>query len=221
MNEITKLVVNRNDVIIDLKKIDVPKGKTKGSSYFAPAFEIGDAEITPFLGQDDVNKLLLQATRNLGREIHKDIVGSNPEIVIGSDEYVEEYQNRLDGWEATAETKADLQLEEERLGQLGQQLAIQAMATGATRIVHSFTSAIEKGKTVDIDFDIPQLDGLSAKDSALEALKQIVTESNDIRRKIQEKARTRSPNKPKTPAVVAPVTATPEATATEQSVATA
>ena len=210
-----KLIINRNDIIRPLSLVEVNKGKTKGSSYFSPAFELGDKDIVQFLGENDVNKLLLQSTRNLGREIHKDIIGSNPEIVIGSEEYLEEYQNRLDGWEADVETKTDLQLEEEYLAQLGQQMALQALMGGKLTVVHEYTSLIEKGKVVKIHHDIPVNPGETEKDAIMIAMKSIVDQSMELRAKIQAKTRTRSPNKPKTPAP-APAPA-PETTQAEPS----
>lgn len=214
MPENTKPTVSRNDVIASLVEARVTKGSDK-YVYLYPEVE-GDALVL-FLGQDDVTKLLVQALKDIGRTIHKDIMGETEGIAVGSPAYVELFQAKLDNWDATSDNKSELTLQLERLNEIGNAIVKDGLTKGLLKTRVAYKS-IHSKEEITFDYEIPQLAGQNGQVSAMTHLSDIVSEAENLRAKINAIVR-----KPRTKKVVevAPATASDSETASEAPPATA
>lgn len=193
MPENTKPTVSRNDVIASLVEARVTKGSDK-YVYLYPEVE-GDALVL-FLGQDDVTKLLVQALKDIGRTIHKDIMGETEGITVGSPAYVELFQTKLDNWDATSDNKSELTLQLERLNEIGNAIVKDGLTKGLLRTRVQYKS-IHSKEDIAFDYEIPQIAGQNGQVSAMTHLSDIVAEAESLRAKINNIVR-----KPRTKKVV-------------------
>lgn len=193
MTDKIKPTVSRNDINAALVEAKVTKGSDK-YIYLYPEVE-GDALVS-FLGQEDVSRLLTQAVKDIGRTIHKEIVGENEGIALGSPAYVELFQTKLDNWDATSDNKSELTLALERLNEIGNAIVKDGLTKGLLKTRVQYKS-IHSKEEIAFDYEIPQVAGQNGQVSAMTHLSDIVAEAESLRAKINNIVR-----KPRTKKVV-------------------
>ena len=174
-------MVSRNDIEVPLVEGKVSKGREQYSYYF-PQVE-GMENIVKFLGADDALKLLSLAIKDIGRVIHKTIVGNDDKIVPGSAAYVELFQSQLDDWDSTADNKSDLLQELEKTTEIGKAIAMQGMAKGLEKVKVEYVSVHTK-ESISFEHEIEQQPGQNAMVSAQMALLEALKQSDNLRSRI-------------------------------------
>lgn len=209
--EENKNTVSRNDISVPLVEGRVLKGSDKYVYYFP---DVPQDKLVAFLGEDDAYKLLSQAAKEIGRTIHKKLVGDNESLVPGSPTYLELFQAELDNWDATSDSKADMLVAIERVNETAAAVARYGLGQGKIQVPVDYRSVHTKEQISFIE-EIPEVPGQNTQVAATHYLIALTTKSEELRNKIN--AIVRKPRTKKAAEVVPATPATSQEAAPSQS----